>query len=56
VTPPGTGALALSFISAGLLLLTGWLGAELVSRLGVGVADRATLNTPSSLRTTLNEP
>jgi uncharacterized membrane protein len=56
VTPPGTAALALSFVGAGLLLVTGWLGAELVSRLGVGVTDRATLNTPSSLRTTVNKP
>jgi len=56
VTPPGDWALALSFVGAGLLLVTGWLGAELVSRLGVGVSDRASLSTPSSLRTTVNEP
>ena len=56
VTPPGGWALGLSFIGAGLLLVTGWLGAELVSRLGVGVSDRASLSTPSSLRTTVNEP
>jgi uncharacterized membrane protein len=56
VTPAGAWALALSFAGAVLLVVTGWLGAELVSRLGVGVADQASLNTPSSLRTTVNEP
>ncbi len=30
-------------------LLTGWLGGELVERLGVGVDDGAHLNPPSSL-------
>jgi uncharacterized membrane protein len=56
VTPGGGWALALSFAGAGLLLVTGWLGAELVSRLGVGVSDRASLSTPSSLRTTIHKP
>ena len=56
VTPPGGGALTLSFVGAVFLVVTGWLGAELVSRLGVGVSDQASLNTPSSLRTTVNEP
>jgi uncharacterized membrane protein len=56
VTPPSGWALALSWAGAGLLVVTGWLGAELVSRLGVGVSDRASLNTPSSLRTTVNGP
>ncbi|HEU4623046.1 MAG TPA: DUF2231 domain-containing protein [Burkholderiaceae bacterium] len=36
----------LAFALAGL---TGWLGAELVNRLGVGVADNAHLDAPSSL-------
>jgi len=46
---PGTLALALSF--AGFLLagLTGWLGGELVDRLGVGVDDGAHLDAPNSL-------
>jgi uncharacterized membrane protein len=37
---------------AGLLLgaVTGWLGGELVDRLGVGVDDGAHVNAPSSLR------
>lgn len=39
----------LSFAGAGLALVTGWLGGELVERLGVGVDDGAHLNAPSSL-------
>jgi hypothetical protein len=30
-------------------VVTGWLGGELVDRLGVGVADDAQLDAPSSL-------
>jgi uncharacterized membrane protein len=33
-----------------LALITGWLGGELVDRLGVGVDDGANLNAPSSLK------
>ena len=44
-------ALALSFAGAGLALVTGWLGGELVDRLAVGVDDGAHLDAPSSLRT-----
>ncbi len=39
----------LAFAGAGLALLTGWLGGELVERLGVGVDTGAHLNAPSSL-------
>jgi len=46
---PPTVALALSFIGVGAALLGGWLGGELVERLGVGVAENAHLNAPSSL-------
>jgi uncharacterized membrane protein len=46
---PETLAYVLSFVGAGLALLAGWLGGELVERLGVGVADGAHLNAPSSL-------
>lgn len=46
---PETLALVLSFAGAGLALVTGWLGGELVDRLGVGVDDGAHLNAPSSL-------
>ena len=41
--------LILSFAGAGLALFTGWLGGELVDRLGVGVDDGAHLNAPNSL-------
>lgn len=46
---PDTIALVLSFAGAGLALLTGWLGGELVQRLGVSVHTGAHLNAPSSL-------
>jgi uncharacterized membrane protein len=47
---PSSTALALSFVGGGIALLTGWLGGELVDRLGVGVDDGAHLDSPSSLR------
>lgn len=46
---PETLALVLSFAGAGLALVTGWLGGELVGRLGVGVDEGANVNAPSSL-------
>jgi uncharacterized membrane protein len=46
---PGMVASLLSFLGAGLALVGGWLGGELVGRLGVGVDDGAHLNSPSSL-------
>lgn len=46
---PSTLALALSFIGVGAASLGGWLGGELVERLGVGVAEGANLNAPNSL-------
>jgi uncharacterized membrane protein len=46
---PDTLAYILSFAGAGLALLTGWLGGELVERLGVGVDDGAHLDAPNSL-------
>jgi uncharacterized membrane protein len=42
-------AFALSFAGAGLALMTGWLGGELVDRLSVGVDDGAHIDAPSSL-------
>jgi len=48
---PETLALALSFVAGGLALFTGWLGGELVDRLGVGVDEGAHVDAPSSLRT-----
>jgi uncharacterized membrane protein len=46
---PSTPALVLSFIAVALALVGGWLGGELVDRLGVGVDNGAHLNAPSSL-------
>lgn len=46
---PPTLALALSFIGVAAAGLGGWLGGELVERLGVGVAENANLNAPNSL-------
>lgn len=46
---PPTVAFVLSFIGAGAAGLGGWLGGELVERLGVGVAENANLNAPNSL-------
>lgn len=50
-TPQEASAIAvlLSFIGFGLAGVTGWLGGELVDRLGVGVHEGAHLNAPSSL-------
>ena len=46
---PETLALVLSFAGFALAGVTGWLGGELVDRLGVGVDDGAHLNAPNSL-------
>ena len=46
---PSTLALALSFIAVVGALLGGWLGGELVERLGLGVTPGANLNAPNSL-------
>ena len=46
---PGTAAIVLSFVAVGLASLGGFLGGELVVRLGVGVAEGAHLNAPRSL-------
>lgn len=46
---PSTPALVFSFAGFVLAGITGWLGGELVDRLGVGVDDGANLNAPSSL-------
>jgi uncharacterized membrane protein len=42
-------AILLSGIAVALALVSGWLGGELVDRLGVGVDDGAHLDAPSSL-------
>lgn len=46
---PGVVALVVSFLGFFLALATGWLGGELVDRLGIGVDDGAHVDAPSSL-------
>lgn len=46
---PDAPDLALSFAGLVLAVVTGWLGGELVDRLGVGVDDGAHLDAPTSL-------
>jgi uncharacterized membrane protein len=46
---PSNGALILSFIGVVLALVGGWLGGELVHRLGIGVDEGAHADAPSSL-------
>ena len=46
---PPTEAVVAGLLGAGLVVVTGWLGGELVDRLGVGVDDGAHLDAPSSL-------
>jgi uncharacterized membrane protein len=48
-TPPYS-AYILAFGAGALALVAGWLGGELVDRLGVGVDEGAHLDAPSSLR------
>ncbi len=44
-----TNAFVLSIIGVSIALVTGWLGGELVDRLGVGVDEGANLDAPNSL-------
>jgi uncharacterized membrane protein len=46
---PPTEAIVAGLLGAGMVTVTGWLGGELVGRLGVGVDDGAHLDAPSSL-------
>ena len=48
-TDPGALALVLSFAGSGVTLVSGWLGGELIERLGMAVHDGAHLDAPSSL-------
>ncbi|HWM95132.1 MAG TPA: DUF2231 domain-containing protein [Thermoanaerobaculia bacterium] len=48
-TAPGGLEIGLSAVAVLLALVTGWLGGELVDRLGVGVDEGANLDAPSSL-------
>ena len=49
LSAPSTRAYILSFAGGGLSMVTGWLGGELVDRMGVGIDDGAHLDAPSSL-------
>ena len=46
---PSALAFILSLLGFGLALVTGWLGGELVYRLGIGVDHGANVNAPNSL-------
>ena len=46
---PDSLALTLSFVGTVLALITGWIGGELVYRLGVGVDPGANVNAPNSI-------
>ena len=46
---PGSVAVLLSVVAVAIALVTGWLGGELVDRLGIGVAPGAHPDSPSSL-------
>ncbi len=46
---PGAIAIVLAILGVSLAAVTGWLGGELVERLGVGVDADAHLDAPSSL-------
>jgi uncharacterized membrane protein len=52
---PDTTASVLSFVGLALAVIGGWLGGELVERLGVGVDEGANLDAPNSLRTSTAE-
>lgn len=49
-------AIVLSGLAVLLALVTGWLGGELVDRLGVGVDEGANVDAPSSLSTETTAP
>jgi uncharacterized membrane protein len=53
---PSAVAIGFMIVGAALSLITGWLGGELVDRLGVGVDDGANLNAPSSLSSKATRP
>ena len=47
---PGIAALVLSFTGTAIACVGGWLGGELVERLGISIDDDANVNARSSLR------
>ena len=50
-TQPDTSAVALSVLGSAILGVTGWLGGEMVYRLGIGVDPGANPQAPNSLTT-----
>ena len=48
-TSPETSAIGVSFVGAAILMVAGWLGGDLVERMGIGVDNGAHPNSPSSL-------
>jgi uncharacterized membrane protein len=48
-TVPSNGAVTFAVLGVLLAVLTGWLGGELVARLGIGVSPGAHVNSPNSL-------
>lgn len=46
---PTVGMMVVGWIGIAVAIVSGWLGGELVERLGVGVSPDANLNAPSSL-------
>ena len=53
---PETLAIVVAAAAAALAMFTGWLGGELVGRLGVGVDEGANLDAPSSLSGPVSGP
>jgi uncharacterized membrane protein len=53
---PGTTASTLSFLGLAIAAVGGWLGGELVERLGVGVDEGANLDAPNSLTHETTQP
>jgi hypothetical protein len=49
-TMPAVTSMVPGWIAIGAALVSGWLGGELVERLGVGTHDFQDFNAPSSLR------
>jgi hypothetical protein len=56
VMHPPVAAFVLDIIAVVLALVTGWLGGELVDRLGIGVSPNAHPDAPSSLKTATVPP
>jgi uncharacterized membrane protein len=53
---PGTAAFLVALVAAVLATVTGWLGGELVSRLGVGISPDAGVDAPASFDTGIRLP